>query len=126
MMTACEFVIIDDYALPAVAGVQLVPQYVTDSERSISGVLRTDHTAVLRVWRVTLRGVPGEDVYPLLAALQTPIAPRAATVMGEEATVEVRVDNVTHRPRIRSARPDHGRADMVLTLTEVNPPAVSP
>lgn len=120
-MADCDFVTIGETVLPAVNGVQLLPEYLTDSERSISGMLRTDHTAVARRWRVTLRGVPGPEVYPLLVALQSPVAPRSATVMGEEATVEVRVDSVTHRPRIRSARPDYGRADMVLTLTEVNP-----
>jgi len=122
----CDFVTIDTIKLPAVAGVTLTPIYVTDSERAISGALRTDHTAILREWRVELRGVPGADVASLLAALQTPVAPRAATVMGEAATVEVRVDSVTHRPRIRGAQPDYGRADMVLTLTEVNPPVESP
>ena len=125
-MTTCDFVTIGETNLPAVNGVQLLPDYVTDSERSISGVLRTDHTAVARRWRVTLTGVPGPEVYPLLAALRDPVAPRAATVMGEAAVVEVRVDSVTHRPRIRSARPDLGRADMVITLTEVDPLAVGP
>ena len=124
-MADCDFVTIDTTKLPAVAGVTLTPTYVTDSERTISGALRTDHTTILREWRVELRGVPGPEVYPLLAALQTPVAPRAATVMGEAATVEVRVERVTHRPKL-TGTPDYGRSDMTIALREVTPPVVSP
>lgn len=121
---SCDFVTIGDTQLPAVAGVQMVPVYITDSERTISGMLRTDHTAIARSWRVSLRGVPGDDLPGLLQTLQEPPAPRFARVMGVETLVEVRVDNVQFRPRIVSAHQDLGRADISLTLQEITPETV--
>lgn len=125
-MADCEFVIIGETVLPAVAGVVMTPAYVTDSERTISGLLRVDHTAIAREWRVELVSIPGEDVYPLLEALQATPAPQYANVMGIETLVEVRVDSLTHRPLIQRGRSlavagDKMRANMTLTLREITP-----
>lgn len=125
-MADCEFVIIGSTVLPAVAGVVMTPAYITDSERTISGLLRVDHTAIAREWRVDLVSIPGAQVLDLLAALQSPPAPQYANIMGIETLVEVRVDALTHRPRILTGQSlsvagDKMRADMTLTLREITP-----
>lgn len=132
-MADCEFVKIDSTWLPGVSAVVESPVYVTDSERSISGVLRTDHTGVAREWRVDLTGVPGSEVATLRAFLIGSPSPRQAEIMGEVTQVEVRLDRLSHRPRILRGRSlavagDKMRADMTLTLREITPkdPLVSP
>lgn len=120
----CDFVTVGGVTLPAVASVVMTPVYIKDSERAISGVLRTDYTATAREWRVELRGVPGDELGPLLDALMQPTPTRPANIMGVLADVEVTVEQVQHRPKVRGRAPgplserDKNRADVTLVLTE--------
>lgn len=104
---ACGFVYIDGVDLPAVNGVTLTPAYITDAERTLSGMLRVEHTETPREWRVVLRNVTGSDMATLLPFLADP-APREVIVMGASTTAAVFVDQVEYNPSSRSRRTSAG------------------
>lgn len=123
---ACGFVFVDGLDIPGVDGITLAPQYVTDSQRTLSGMLRVEHTAVAREWRIELRGVTGDEMSVLYPHLVPPptgtSSPREVTILGATTTAMVTVDQVRARPKLREPR-DLGRSDLVLTVREILPAA---
>lgn len=114
---ACGFVYIDGVDLPAVNGVTLTPAYITDAERTLSGMLRVEHTETPREWRVVLRNVTGSDMATLLPFLADP-APREVIVMGASTTAAVFVDQVEYNPLLSQPQ-DLGRANVTITIREI-------
>lgn len=114
---ACGFVYIDGVDIPAVTDVILTPAYVTDAQRTLAGVLRVEHTAAPKEWRIELRDVTGAELNTLLPHLAL-VSPREVIVMGTATTAAVFIDQVQFKPKV-TAPQDLRRANVTLTIREM-------
>lgn len=114
----CEFVKVRGTWLPGVADVKLRPVMIGDSERAVSGTLRTSFVGVAREWTVQLVGVPGDEYLDLFALLTDP-SPAPVVVMGEEVTASVFLTAGAHVPILRGRHQDPGRMNLEVSIREV-------
>ena len=118
----CPFLIIDDTEIPGVNAVTETPAYVMDTGRTLSGMLRVEHTVTAREWRVELRRVTGAQLATLRSFLATP-SPRMVEVMGAAAIEAlVTIDQVQFDLKFTSPQ-DLSRANLTITIRELLPSA---